>query len=69
MSAVAQGDLTQHMTGTYQGELDKLKVSANTAITTLLTTLTTVRAAAESVSTGAEQITRGNEDHSQRTAE
>ena len=69
LGALAQGDLTQHMAGTYQGELDNLKLSVNTAITTLLTTLTTVRAAAESVSTGAEQITRGNEDLSQRTAE
>jgi methyl-accepting chemotaxis protein len=69
LGALAQGDLTQEMQGTYQGELEKIKVSINTALTNLTTTLTTVRHAAESVSTGAEQITKGNEDLSQRTSE
>jgi len=69
LSALAEGDLTQHMAGTYQGELEKLKGSINTALANLTRTLTTVRTAAESVSTGAEQITKGNEDLSQRTSE
>ena len=69
LSALAGGDLTQHMAGTYQGELEKLKGSINTALANLTQTLTTVKTAAESVSTGAEQITKGNEDLSQRTSE
>jgi len=69
LSALAEGDLTQQMAGTYQGELEKLKGSINTALANLTRTLSTVRTAAESVSTGAEQITKGNEDLSQRTSE
>jgi methyl-accepting chemotaxis protein len=69
LGALAEGDLTQQIAGTYQGELEKLKGSINRALANLTTTLTTVRAAAESVSTGAEQITKGNEDLSQRTSE
>ncbi|MCX5723524.1 MAG: methyl-accepting chemotaxis protein [Nitrospirae bacterium] len=69
LGALAEGDLTQQMAGTYQGELEKLKVSINRALSNLTSTLSTVRTAAESVSTGAEQITKGNEDLSQRTSE
>ncbi len=69
LGALADGDLTQPMVGTYQGELEQLKGSVNRALANLTTALTTVRTAAESVSTGAEQITKGNEDLSQRTSE
>ena len=69
LGALAEGDLTQQMVGTYQGELEQLKGSINRALVNLTTALTTVRTAAESVSTGAEQITKGNEDLSQRTSE
>jgi len=66
---LAQGDLTDQMTSTCDGDLAQIKVSLNSAITNLTTTLTTVREAAESVTTGAEEITKGNEDLSQRTSE
>ena len=69
LGKLAQGDLTEHMTGACDGDLDQIKASLNAALTNLTTTLTTVRTAAESVSTGAEQITKGNEDLSQRTSE
>jgi methyl-accepting chemotaxis protein len=69
LSALAEGDLTQEMHGSYQGELEKIKTSINAALTNLTHTMTNVRDAVESVTAGSEQITKGSEDLSQRTAE
>jgi methyl-accepting chemotaxis protein len=69
LGALAQGDLTQEMTGVYQGELEKVKSSINAALTNLTHTISTVRDAVESVTSGSEQITKGSEDLSQRTSE
>jgi methyl-accepting chemotaxis protein len=69
LGSLAQGDLTDHMTSTCEGDFEQMKVSLNSAIQNLTATLMTVRTAAESVSTGAEEITKGNEDLSQRTSE
>ncbi|HRI39867.1 MAG TPA: methyl-accepting chemotaxis protein, partial [Nitrospira sp.] len=69
LGALAQSDLTQSMSGTYEGELDKIKSSVNAALTTLANTMSTVRDAVEAVTAGSEQITKGNEDLSQRTSE
>jgi methyl-accepting chemotaxis protein len=69
LSHLAQGDLTDQLTLTCEGELEQIKVSLNSAISNLKTSLTTVREAAESVETGAEEITKGNEDLSARTSE
>jgi methyl-accepting chemotaxis protein len=66
---LSQGDLTDKMTSSCDGDLEQIKVSLNSAITNLTITLTIVREAAESVTTGAEEITKGNEDLSQRTSE
>ena len=69
LGALAEGDLTQEMEGTYTGELEKIKNSINAALTHLAQTLTTVRNTVESVTAGSEQITKGSEDLSQRTSE
>ena len=69
LRALAQGDLTGQMTSACDGDLEQIKVSLNSAITHLTMTLTIVREAAESVTTGAEEITKGNENLSQRTSE
>lgn len=69
LGALAQGDLTQQMGGTYQGELAKIKESINTAITNLSHTIISVRDTVEGVTAGSEQITKGSEDLSQRTSE
>ena len=69
LGALAQGDLTQQMEGTYQGELEKIKESINAALTNLTHTITTVRDTVEGVTAGSEQITKGSEDLSQRTSE
>jgi methyl-accepting chemotaxis protein len=69
LSAMAQGDLTQPMTGTYQDILDPIKVSINAALANLTGLLSTVREAVEAVTNGSEEISKGNEDLSQRTSE
>ena len=69
LGALAKGDLTQEMTGTYEGEFDRMKASLNGAMRDLRQTLAAVREAVEAVSAGSEQITKGNEDLSQRTSE
>ena len=69
LAALAQGDLTQEMSGQYQGDFDKMKSSLNTAIQNLTHTLTAVREAAEGVTSASVQISQGNEDLSQRTSE
>ena len=69
LGALAQGDLTISMHGTYQGELEKIKTSVNDALANLTQTMTSVRGAVEAVTSGSEQITKGNEDLSQRTSE
>ncbi|MEC4889538.1 MAG: methyl-accepting chemotaxis protein [Nitrospira sp.] len=69
LGALAQGDLTQQMSGTYQGELERIKTSINTALNNLTHTMITVREAVEAVTAGSEQISKGSEDLSQRTSE
>ncbi len=69
LGALAHGDLTQPLQGTYEGELNKVKTSINEALANLTATMTTVREAVEAVTTASEQITKGNEDLSQRTSE
>jgi methyl-accepting chemotaxis protein len=69
LGALAQGNLTDRMTGACEGELEQIKTSLNTAVQNLTQTVTAVREAVESVSAGAEQITQGNENLAQRTSE
>ena len=69
LGRLAGNDLTQEMAGTYPGELEKIKASINAVVHNLVNTITAVREAVEAVSTGAEEITKGNEDLSQRTSQ
>ncbi|CAE6776092.1 methyl-accepting chemotaxis protein [Nitrospira defluvii] len=69
LGRLANNDLTQEMTESYRGDLDKVKTSINAVVQNLTQTITAVREAVQAVSSGAEQITKGNEDLSQRTSE
>ncbi|MBH0178695.1 MAG: PAS domain-containing protein, partial [Nitrospira sp.] len=69
LNALASGDLTRGMNGTYRGELQKIKASINSALGSLTQTITIVRSAVEAVTNGSEEIAKGNEDLSQRTSE
>jgi methyl-accepting chemotaxis protein len=67
--ALAEGDLTLEMTGSYQGDFERMKTNLNEAITNLTHTISMVRDTAENVSSAASQISEGNDDLSQRTSE
>ena len=69
LRALAEGDLRQQMSGSYQGDFDKIKSSLNEAIKNLTGTVTAVRAAVAAVTEGSEQISQGNHDLAQRTSE
>jgi methyl-accepting chemotaxis protein len=69
LGALAQGDLTDRMTDSCEGDLEPIKASINAALDNLTRTMTSVHHAVESVTSGSEQITKGNEDLSQRTNE
>ena len=69
LGRLAGNDLTREMTGTYAGELEKIKTSINAVVHNLSHTIGSVRTAVESVTTAAEEITKGNEDLAQRTSE
>lgn len=69
LGAVAMNDLTREMTGTYHGELEKIKNSINGVVRNLIETVSTVREVVESVTSGSEEINRGNCDLAQRTSE
>ncbi len=66
--ALAEGDLSQQMTGAYKGQFGEIKTSLNTAITNLMGIVDAVRGGAVQVSAASEEITKGNEDLSQRTS-
>ena len=68
LTALASGDLTKQVTGSYEGEFEKIKVSLNSAIANLTGVVQSVREGAGTVSTAAKEITKGNEDLSQRTS-
>lgn len=69
LGSLAANDLTQEMTGAYQGEFDTIKISINSVVRNMAQTLWAVREAVESVFLGSEHITKGNEDLSRRTSE
>lgn len=69
LDRVAASDLSQEMTGVYNGELEKVKTSVNAVVRNLIQTITTVREVVESVVSGSEEINKGNSDLSQRTSE
>ncbi len=69
LGALAHGDLTQKMRGTYDGELAHIKTSMNTALTTLSETISTVRTAVRVVTIGSEQISQSSEALTKRTKE
>ena len=68
LQSLANGDLTQKMLGSYQGEFEKIKGNLNTAVDNLTQMVVAVGEGAEGVSTASEQISTGNEDLSHRTS-
>ena len=69
LAALAQGDFTQNIGGTYHGELEHLKLSMNSALVHLSETIAAVHAAVDVVTAGSEQISQSSEDLALRTRE
>ena len=69
MKSLAEGDLTQTMTGDFQGEFAELRDAINGSVSNLLNMVNDINEASGSISSGASEIATGNTDLSQRTEE
>ncbi len=69
MTSLAEGDLTQTMSGEFKGEFAELRDAINTSVTNLLNMVNDINLASGSISSGASEIATGNTDLSQRTEE
>ena len=67
VGGLAEGDLTQRMTGTYRGRLAELKASLNTALAHLGETVATIQGTAGHVARAASEIDSGAGDLAERT--
>lgn len=66
---MADGDLTHHVSGDYQGTFQKLKEDANKVVSELSTVVNQIRLSANTVATGANDIADGSHDLQQRSAQ
>jgi len=69
IQGLAEGDLTQTMTGEYQGEFAVLRDALNDSMAKLQSMVSEITQSAGSISSGAGEISQGNTDLSQRTEE
>ncbi len=69
MKSLAEGDVTQSMTGEFDGEFADLRDSVNSTMNNLLDVVTKIRESSNSISSAAGEIAQGNQDLSQRTEE
>jgi methyl-accepting chemotaxis protein len=69
MSSLSEGDLTQPMSGDFQGEFAELRDSVNATLDKLSSMVTEIRTASGNIASAAGEISQGNTDLSQRTEE
>ncbi|MFA6062229.1 MAG: methyl-accepting chemotaxis protein [Gallionella sp.] len=69
LAALADGDLTQTISGDYAGTFGKLKDDANSTVAQLTATIRRISEAAATINTASREIASGNGDLSQRTEE
>ncbi len=67
--ALSEGDLTQKVTGTYEGMFDEIKQALNSTIDVLGSISEQIRTASDDVSSASKEIAAGTDDLSQRTEE
>lgn len=65
--ALAEGDLSQRVSGHYQGEFDQLKTALNSTFDRLQSLVASIQTAANDIQVGATEIQSGNLDLSRRT--
>lgn len=69
LNAIAQGDLTQQVTGDYAGTFGAIKDDTNHTVARLQELIGQIKASVDAISTAAGEIASGNSDLSQRTEE
>ena len=69
MKSLAEGDVTQSMSGEFDGEFAELRDSVNSTMNNLLDVVSKIRESSNSISSAAGEIAQGNQDLSQRTEE
>ena len=67
LRAIAQGDLTQHMQGEYEGVFARMRDDANATIATLTGIVADIQQASQNITTAASEIAAGSADLSRRT--
>jgi len=67
--ALADADLTQHISNDYPGLFGQTKDAVNTTVENLKTLVTEVKTSVDSIGTASKEIASGNTDLSQRTEE
>lgn len=67
LGALSRGDLTETITGDYQGTFGQLKSNANTTVEKLEQMIHRIKDATDCINTGAKEIASGNNDLSYRT--
>ncbi len=67
LGALAEGDLTQQMSGSYQGEFAELNDSLDASMRNLNNMVGEIRSAGHSITTGSTEISSGNATLSSRT--
>ncbi|MDD2863453.1 MAG: methyl-accepting chemotaxis protein [Methylococcales bacterium] len=69
LNAMSRGDLTQKISGEYEGTFGQLKDDANSTVESLIQIVQQIKEATDSINTGAKEIAAGNNDLSHRTEE
>jgi methyl-accepting chemotaxis protein len=69
LGALARGDLTEKITGEYQGAFGRLKDDSNKTVDNLTGIIQQIKEASETIDTASKEISQGNTDLSQRTEE
>jgi methyl-accepting chemotaxis protein len=67
LSALAKGDLTETVSGNYQGIFHELKTDANTTVGQLIEIITHIKQSSDAIQTVVKEISSGNNDLSHRT--
>jgi methyl-accepting chemotaxis protein len=67
LGALSRGDLTETISGDYQGTFGQLKDDANTTVAQLTEIISRIKESGDTINTAAKEIASGNTDLSQRT--
>jgi methyl-accepting chemotaxis protein len=67
LGALAKGDLTERMRGSYSGDFEVMKADANATVDQLTAIVTQIKGSTEAINGASREIAQGNQDLSSRT--